>query len=394
MNTSSKALQGIKVLDCTQFLSGPFATMILGDLGAEIIKIEKPGGDDTRTSPPLVKGESTYFMSVNRGKKSIVLDLKKPEHKQIFLDLAGKVDVLIENGRPGGMEKMGLGYLDIQKVNPGIIYASISGFGQNGPYRERGGLDVIIQAMSGFMSVTGEKGGRPTKAGPSVSDVISGFYAVIGILAALNHRRETGKGQYVDIAMLDSTISVLENALARYLAAGVVPKPVGNRHTGTAPFQPFETSDGEVILCVINNPLFERLCKALGSEELLEDERFKGNAERVANVEALADLITVYTKKKTTAEMEQALEKAGIPYGGVNTIPQVIADPQVQARNMIVEIEHPIAGPFKMAGSPFKLSETPVTLNTPSPILGQHTQEILKTYLGKTDAEIEGFLKS
>ncbi|MDF2568659.1 MAG: carnitine dehydratase [Sporomusa sp.] len=390
---SEKALKGITVLDFTQQLSGPFASKILGDLGAEIIKIEKPEGDDTRTSPPFLNGEGTYFMSINRGKKSIILDLKNPEHKQIALELAAKVDVVMENGRPGVMKKLGLDYEEIKKINPKVIYASISGFGQDGPYRNRGGLDIIIQAMSGLMSVTGEKGGRPVKMGPSISDMISGCYAAIGVLAAINYKQVSGEGQYVDVSMLDSTLALMDNFLTRYTVTGNIPKPAGNRHTATAPFQPFETLDGEIIVCVINNKLWESFCKALGKEELIKDERFIATAQRVANVDELGEIITSVTKTKTTDEWERIFDEAAVPYGTVNTMDRVVKDPQVTARNMIVEMQHPVAGTFKTMGTPLKMSKTPIDPTTCSPTLGQHTREVLKDILGKTDSEIDKIIE-
>jgi len=393
MCSNEKALKGIRILDFTQQLSGPYASMVLGDLGAEIIKIEKPGGDDTRTSPPFLNGESAFYMSMNRGKKSIILDLKKTEHQQIALELAAKADIVMENARPGVMSRLGLGYNEIRKSNPKIIYASISGFGQNGPYRDRGGLDIVIQAMSGLMSITGEKGGRGMKTGSSISDMFSGCYAAIGILAALNYRNISGEGQYLDISMLDSTIAILENFINDYCVAGIVPEPAGNRHTGLAPFQPFETLDGEIIAGGINNKLWESFCKALGLENLIEDERFLATAQRLANIDVLAEMITEKTKTKTTMEWEQLFDTIGIPYGTVNTVDKVIKDPQVAARNMIVEVEHPIAGTFKMAGSPLKMSKTPAVANTIAPILGQHMREILKDVLGKNESEINRIIK-
>ncbi|MDR3590678.1 MAG: CoA transferase [Negativicutes bacterium] len=390
MANEKAALQGIRILDLTQFLAGPICTMILGDLGADVIKIEKPvTGDPSRETAVNINGQSVYFLGLNSSKRSMVMDLKKPRYKELFLKLATKADIIIENFVPGTMRKLGLSYEEVKKVNPQIIYASVSGFGQTGPYRERGALDMIIQAMSGFMSVTGEKGGRPLKAGPSIADTVSGFYAAIGILAALHHRSATGEGQHVDVAMLDSMFSILSTPIGNYLANGKVPKPQGNRHQVSAPFQPFETMDGEIIIAAPTNRVFQDVCKALGRNDLAEDGRYANRKGRVENVDELADEITKTTKTKTTAQLEHDLEHANVPFATVNTIDKIVRDPQIAAREMLLETEHPVAGKIKTIGSPLKMSETPGVKRRAAPTLGQHTNEILGELLGMSEQDIK-----
>jgi CoA:oxalate CoA-transferase len=389
MNKNKAALEGIRVLDVSQFLAGPYCTMILGDLGADIIKIEKPTGDPTRETNVNINGQSIYFMSINRSKRSITMDLKNPRYKEIFLKMAKKADIIVENFVPGTMDKLGLSYDEIKNVNPSIIYTSVSGFGQTGPYRERGALDMIIQAMSGFMSITGEKNGRPLKAGPSIADMTAGLYAAIGTLAALNHRNATGEGQRVDIAMLDSMFSILENSVGNYCATGKIPKPPGNRHGVSAPFQPFETLDGEIIVAVSNNRAFQDFCQALGRDDLAQDSRYANRKGRIENVDELADEITKTTKLKSTSELEEAFEKANVPFATVNTIDKIVSDPQIAARNMLIEVEHPIAGKVKAVNSPIKMSKTPGVIKRVAPLLGQHTKEILGEWLGMSAEEMK-----
>lgn len=387
MACSTAALDGIRILDLTQYLSGPFATLMMGDLGADVIKIENP--NRTLGGGAFINGERVYDLSTNRSKRSVVMDLKDPVYKELFLKMAAKADIIIENFKPGTMEKLGLSYDEVIKVNPRIIYTSISGFGQTGPYREKGALDLVIQAMSGFMSITGEANGRPIKAGSSIADIVSGFYAVIGTLTALHHRDVSGKGQYVDIAMLDSMFSILENAVVNYFATGKVPGRLGNRHSVAVPFQSFETSEGEMVVTVNRDPLFKKFCQAIHREELCSDERFITAPNRTVNVDALDEEITKTTKTKTMAELERDLEAADIPCGRINTIDQIVQDPQIQARDMIVEVEHPRAGKFKMVGSPLKMSETPAVINRPAPMLGQHTLEVFRELLGMDEEDIK-----
>ncbi len=385
-----QALEGIKVLDLTRVLAGPYATMVMGDMGAEIIKIEAPKiGDDSRAFGPYLNKESAYFMSLNRNKKSITLNLKKDKAKEIFREMVKKADVVVENYRPGTMEKLGLGYEELKKINPKIIYAAASGFGHTGPYSKRPAYDAVVQAMGGIMSITGEVGGKPIRVGPSVGDITAGLFTTIGILAALNYRNETGIGQKVDVAMLDCQVAILENAIARYVVGGVVPKPAGNRHTSITPFEPFETLDGEIMIAAGNDVLFAKMAELMNKKEWIEDERFKTNPVRTDHAQELKEVIEPVTKTKKTKEWEDILNKNGIPNGPINSIDQVLEDEQVNARNMIVEIDHPVAGHLKMAGVPIKMSETQGEVRFPAPTLGQHTDEILADFLGKSQDEIK-----
>ena len=385
-----QALEGLRVLDLTRVLAGPYATMILADMGADVIKIETPKiGDDSRQFGPYVGKESAYFMSLNRNKRSITLNLKEEKAKEIFREMVKAADIIVENYRPGTMEKLGLGYEELKAINPKIIYAASSGFGHSGPYSKRAAYDAVVQAMGGIMSITGEKGGKPTRVGPSIGDITAGLFTAIGILAALNYRNETGIGQKVDVAMLDCQVAILENAISRYLVTGEVPKPAGNRHTSITPFEPFETADGEVMIAAGNDALWVKLCEVLGRENLIDDERFKTNPLRTKNVDQLIPLINEITRTKSTEEWQKILDKAVVPNGPINTVDKVIMDPQVQAREMIVEVEHPVAGKLKMPGTPIKMSETQGNVRTPAPLLGQHTDEILKELLGYSEEKIQ-----
>ncbi|MBB6214410.1 CoA:oxalate CoA-transferase [Anaerosolibacter carboniphilus] len=389
-----QALEGIKVLDLTRVLAGPYATMVMADMGADVIKIEAPEvGDDSRQFGPYIQNESAYFMSLNRNKRSITLNLKAPKAKELFIEMVKKADVVVENYRPGTMEKLGLGYEELKKINPRIIYAASSGFGHSGPYSKRAAYDAVVQAMGGIMSITGPKGGKPTRVGPSIGDVTAGLFTAIGVLAALNYRNNTGVGQKVDVAMLDCQVAILENAIARYVVTGEAPKPAGNRHSSITPFEPFETSDGEIMIAAGNDALFVKMCEVFGTEEWAQDERFKTNPLRTKHVEELVPLITEVTRTKTTKEWQDLLDKAGVPNGPINTIDKVMEDPQVLARDMIIEVDHPVAGHLKMAGVPIKMSETQGIVRTHAPLLGQHTEEILKELLGMSTEEIDALKK-
>lgn len=377
------ALQGVKVLDLTRVLAGPYATMILGDLGADIIKIEMPGkGDDSRNFGPYLNDESAYFMSINRNKRSMTLNLKEEEGKKILLEMVKEADVIVENFRPGTMEKLGLGYDVLKEINPKIIYGAASGFGHSGPYSKRAAYDAVVQGMGGIMSITGQKDGVLTRVGPSIGDIAAGLFTAIGILTALVSRNETGKGQKVDVAMLDCQVALLENAIARYVVSKEVPKPMGNRHTSIVPFEPFETKDGEIIVAAGNDVLWSKFCDAIDKKELVNDERFVTNPLRNQNYEVLRDLIAEPIKYKTTKEWQDILDDIGVPNGPINTIDKVLEDPQVISREMIVEVEHPKAGKLKMPGIPIKMSDTPGEIRTAAPLLGQHTYEILNEMLG------------
>ncbi|MBU5294376.1 CoA transferase [Anaerosalibacter bizertensis] len=384
------ALDNIKILDLTRVLAGPYATMILGDLGADIIKIEMPvKGDDARAFGPYLNDESAYFMSLNRNKRSMTLNLKSEKGKELFLEMVKKVDVVVENYRPGTMEKLGIGYDTLSKINPKLIYAAASGYGHTGPYSKRAAYDAVVQAMGGLMSITGEKGGKPVRVGTSIGDITAGLFTAIGILAALNNRNETGKGQKVDVAMLDCQVAILENAIARYVVTNEVPKPGGNKHPSIVPFESFETKDGEIMIAAGNDSLWAKFCRVIGKEELIEDERFKTNPLRDKNYDELRPLIAESMKNRTTKEWQDMLDDSGVPNGPINTIDKVIEDPQVVAREMIVEIEHPIAGKLKTPGIPIKLSDTPGKIRNASPILGEHTEEILKEILEYDNEKIE-----
>ncbi len=389
-----KPLEGLVVLDMTRVLAGPFAAMMLADMGAEVIKIERPdGGDDTRAYPPFQNGESAYFMSLNRGKKSVTLNLKHERGKEILKALARKCDILIENFKPGTMDKLGVGYDVLSRENPRLIYAASSGFGQTGPYSSRPAYDLIIQGMGGMMSVTGPDEHTPTKVGSSVADIFAGLFATIGVLSAVHSRMKTGRGQLVDVAMLDSMVAVLENAVSRYLVNGEVPHPIGNKHPSIAPFSTLATSDGAMNVAVGNDDIWRRMCGVLGMEEFERDPRFADNAARVWNFDELKELIEERTKQNTTAHWLAAFERMSVPSGPINDIAHVVNDPQVLARKMIVEMLHPVAGPIKIPGVPIKFSGTPAEVETPAPLLGEHTDRILSSYLGLSASELDELKK-
>ena len=377
-------------MDLTRVLAGPYASMILGDLGAEVLKVELPGqGDEARGFGPFQNGESAYFTSINRGKKSVSIDLRKAAGQQLVKRLAEKSDVLIENFRPGSMKRFGLDYETLQQQCPRLVYASVSGFGQTGPYAGRPAYDVIIQAMGGIASITGSPGGAPVRVGSSIGDLSAALFGVIGILAALNRAHKTGRGQQVDISMLDCQVALLENAIARYYVAGEVPGPLGSRHPAITPFQFFAAQDGYVVIAAGNDNLWKKLCATVGMPELVGDPRFKDNALRTENQAELEKLLSAALKEKTVAAWEEALGRAGVPCGPIHNIEQVVENPQIRARQMIAELVHPIAGPQAMPNSPLKFSQTPIELQQPAPMLGQHTGEVLEGLLGLSAEELE-----
>lgn len=385
-----KPLEGLVVLDMTRVLAGPFAAMMLADMGADVIKVERPeGGDDTRAYPPFQNGESAYFMSLNRGKKSITINLKHPQGKKLLKDLAQKSDVLIENFKPGTMDKLGVGYDELKKVNPRLVYAASSGFGQTGPYSARPAYDLIIQGMGGMMSVTGPDENTPTKVGSSVADIFAGLFTVIGVLVALSARERTGRGQLVDVAMLDCMVAVLENAVSRYLVNGVIPHPIGNRHPSISPFTTLATSDGAVNIAVGNNDIWARMCAVLDMEAFKDDPRFADNPARVENFNELKKILEERTKKNTSAHWLEVFDRVNVPNGPINTIAQVVTDPQVVARRMIVDVVHPVAGAMKIPGVPIKFSDTPADVEAPAPVLGEHTESVLSSLLGLSKEVIE-----
>ena len=391
VNYARGPLSGITVLDLTQFLSGPFCTMIMADLGADILKIERP--DRPRASGPYLHGERIYDLSVNRSKKSMTLNLKSDAGKDIFKKLLISSDVVIENFKPGTMERMGLGYEELKKIKPNLIYAAISGFGYTGPYKNRGALDMVIQGMSGLMSLTGEPNGRPTRCGTSASDIFSGIYMFGAVASALYEREKTGKGQFIDVAMLDSTFSCLENAVINTCIFNKNPERVGNSHPTSVPFQTFQTSDGEIIITCSRDSAFYSLCRAMGRPDMIQDERFAKAEARRLNKELLEDEITRFTSTRTLDACEETLNQFGVPNGRINTLTMICKDPQIAARDMIVKVEHPVAGTYQMAGSPLKFSSLTEAHYEPAPTLGQHTREILSERLNMTDTEIEALLK-
>lgn len=392
MTTPAGPLAGLRVLDLTRVLAGPTCTQMLGDLGAEVIKIERPeAGDDTRGfAPPFwpETKESAYFLGVNRNKKSVTLDMAKPEAQAILHRLLESTDILVENFKVGALAKYGLGWDQLKDKYPRLIYCSITGFGQTGPYAPRPGYDALIQAMGGVMSLTGEPNGSPQKVGIPVADLFAGLYGCIGILAALNHRTATGRGQQIDIGMLDTHVAWLANQGMNYLSTGENPPRLGNQHPNISPYQEFPTKDGYIILAVGNDPTFERFCKAFGQEHLLADERFSTNPKRVANRDLVTQTLTPLMKTRTTVEWVEALEAQKIGCGPINTLKDVFADPHVQARNMVLEMQHGSGATVKVVANPVKLSATPPTYRSAPPVLGEHTEEVLSGLLGMTAEEI------
>jgi CoA:oxalate CoA-transferase len=371
-------LAGIFIVDLTRVLAGPYCTMVLADLGARVVKVESPAGDDARRIGPFVNGVSAYFASLNRGKQSIALDLKDAADRAIFDALVARADVLIENFRPGVMQRLGYGWEVLAAKHPSLVMASVSGFGQTGPYATRPAYDVVVQAMGGIMSLTGELGGEPARVGTSLGDIGAGLFSAIGIQAALVERARTGVGRHIDVGMLDCQVAMLENAIARYRATGNVPGPLGTRHPSIAPFQALRASDGHVVVAAGNDALFAKLCAAIGRSALASDARFVSNALRTENVDALAvELETVLATAGVTHWLER-LEAAGIPCGPLNDVAAVLDDPQVRARNMIVSSEDPTAGTLTLAGNPVKLSgvEDPPT-RPAAPALDADRQALL-----------------
>ena len=382
-------LKGIRVLDLTRILAGPYATMILRDLGAEVIKIEQPGtGDEARDFGPFKNDFSLYFMSVNRGKKSVTLNLKSPHGKDLFLKLVKGSDILVENFRPGTMEKLGLDYESLKKHHPSLLYAACSGFGQTGPYAMRGAYDMIIQGMGGIISITGEPDRPPVRVGTSIGDITSALFTVIGILSALRHRDQTGEGQLIDVGMLDCQVAILENAMVRYFSTGDIPRPLGRRHPAITPFEVFESADGYVVIAIGNNELWRKFCEHVGQPELIDDERFNTNALRTENHESLFLILAEIMCRRTTDAWVEALEAIGVPCGPVNTVDKVANDPQVLARDMIAEVKHDTTGTVQIPGIPIKLSETPGQIDAPAPNLGEHTLEVLTGLLGLGTEEV------
>jgi crotonobetainyl-CoA:carnitine CoA-transferase CaiB-like acyl-CoA transferase len=384
-----RPLDDLLVVDLTRALAGPYCTLMLADMGARVVKIETPdGGDDTRGwGPPFVGGESSYFLGVNRNKESLTLNLKHPAGQAVFRRLAQRADVLVENFRPGTMARFGFGYDAVQSINPRLVYAAISGFGQDGPYRERVAYDLILQGMGGLMGTTGEEGGSPVKVGVAVTDIAVGMFAAYGILVALRARERTGRGQLVDASMLDSQVAWMTYQAGYYFATGENPRRLGSAHPSLVPYQAFRTRDGYINVAVGSESIWARFVQVIGAPELAEDARFRSNSERVRHREALRPLLEPVFEQKSTAEWSAALEAAGVPAGPIYLLSDLFGDPQVRHRNLVVEMNHPKAGRIKQTGIPIKLSDTPGGFVSPPPLLGEHTDGIL-TELGYTAPEI------
>ncbi|HEY4371697.1 MAG TPA: CaiB/BaiF CoA-transferase family protein [Burkholderiales bacterium] len=389
-------LSHLKVLDMSRVLAGPWCGQLLSDLGAEVIKIERPGdeksrgGDDTRTwGPPYLKDaagrdttEAAYYLSANRGKKSLTVDISTPEGQEIIRQLAAKSDIVLENYKVGQLKKYGLDYAGLKAVNPRLIYCSITGFGQTGPYAHRAGYDYVIQGMGGFMSITGERddlpGGGPQKAGVAVADLMTGMYSGVAILAAITHREQTGEGQYIDMALLDCQVAMLANMNTNYLTSGKAPARAGNSHQNLTPYQVFKVADGYVIVAVGNDGQFARYCQAGGRPELASDPRFRTNPDRVRNRAGMIPLLEVMMLEKTRQQWIDELEAVGVPCGPINSIADAFDNPQVKARGLKIELAHPTAGKVPLVANPIKYSGTPLEYAAPPPLLGEHTEAVLR----------------
>lgn len=389
----SGPLAGLTVIDLTWVLSGPYAAAVLCDLGARVIKIERPPyGDVARTTGPYLNGESCYFFSINRGKESVCLDLQQAEGRELLLRLVEQADVLLENFTPGTMERLGLAYETLAERNSRLIYAATSGFGQTGPLRERPALDIVVQGWGGIMSITGEPGGPPLRPGVSQADIVAGLYTAIGVLAALQERERSGRGQLIDVAMLDCQVALLENAFVRYYAEGRLPEPLGTRHPSATPFQAFPTADGWLVLALswgVENQ-WELLCAALDRVDLIDDPRFDSSYHRTQNHTELEPLLNEAMRKRPTAEWLREFEAMGLPCGPVNNIAQVASDPQVAARGMLVEVEHPAGFSLKLPDTPVKLSRTPGGTHGTAPSIGENTDGVLAGLLALSGEEIAG----
>jgi len=399
--TTARALGHLRVLDLTRVLAGPWCTQLLADLGADVIKIERPGsGDDTRGwGPPYLNdpqgrdtSEAAYYLAANRGKRSVTIDLSKPEGQRIVRELAKKSDVLVENYRVGQLAKYGLDYPSLAALNPKLIYCSITGFGQTGPYRERAGYDFIIQGMGGFMSITGERddlpGGGPQKAGVAVSDLMTGMYSAVAILAAVAHRDVTGEGQHLDLALFDVMVAMLANMNMNYLVTGQPPGRAGNAHQNIVPYQVFAAADGHVIIAVGNDGQYAKFCEVAGCPELATDPRFAKNADRVRNRALLVPMLERIVRARPVAFWTEQLEAAGVPCGPINSIAQALADPQIVSRGLRIDLPHPLAGRVPLVGNPIRMSATPPAYDRPPPLLGEHTDEVLRELAGCSEQEI------
>ena len=383
------ALGDVTVLDLSHALAGPFASTMLGDYGAEIIKIEPLGGEIARTwGPPFYGDETAYFVNLNRNKKSVALDLKHPEGKRTFLRLAERADVVLENMRVGTVAKLGIDYGAVRTVQPRIIFCSISGFGQDGPYRDRAALDLIVQAESGMISVTGDPGSHGVRAGVSIADLTAGMYAAFGIMAALHARQKTGRGQFLDVSMLEGQLGILSGMIGAYFADGVVPQPMGTAYGMLLPYQTFHTRTRDIAIGVGSDKLWKTFCPLIGLPQLTDDPRYATNAQRNTNRLSLIAALQEAFLTRTYEEWEAILLPAGVPMGAINRIDHVVEHPQVAARGALVECEHPVAGQIRMVGPPVRMSETPGGVRRPAPLVGEHTESVLREMLGMKDDEI------
>ncbi|WP_301109766.1 CoA transferase [Sporosarcina sp.] len=381
----NQPLEGIKVLDFSRVLAGPYCTMMLADMGAEVIKIERPElGDDTRHFGPFQNGESGYFMFLNRGKKSIEMNLKDPDDRESLMELIKDADVIVENFRPGVMESLGLGYEALKEVNEGLIYCSISGFGQYGPLKKRPAYDLVAQAMGGIASITGHPDNPPTRSGASLGDMSAALYAAYGVMVALFHRERTGIGQAIDVAMVDTIFSLLEHNVMRYTSEGVIPERIGSRHPISAPFDVFETKEGSIVIATANEPLFVKLCGVMGKEELVEDARFKTDILRGQNEAELKVILEEWLSGYTADEAVDMISEAGVPCSTILNIAEISESDHIKEREMLLDVEHPVAGKTRIPGNPVKLSATPVQIKSPSPALGEHN-EMIKKNLTKSE---------
>jgi crotonobetainyl-CoA:carnitine CoA-transferase CaiB-like acyl-CoA transferase len=383
----TQPLDGFTVLDLTRVLSGPYCTMLLADMGARVIKIEQPGkGDDTRAwGPPFLDGESAYFLSINRNKESVTLDFKKAAGRAVLDKLIAQADVIVENFRPGTLDKLGLDYASLAAAHPKLVVCSISGFGQSGPRRPEAGYDAVIQAEGGLMSITGSSDGPPYRLGVAIGDIVTGMFAAQGVLLALLARERTGRGQLVDVAMLDSVAALLTYQAGIHFATGTPPQRIGNRHPTIVPYEVFSASDGDFVIAVGNDDQWRRFCQVAGMDD---DERFRTNRQRVTRYDELKPILTGILKHDTRQRWIDRLQAAGVPCGSVRNLEEVFADPQILAREMLTSVDHPTIGPLKVLGVPIKLSRTAGAIRTPPPRLGEHTDEVLRTTLGLSDDEI------
>ena len=394
-SSTPSALDGITVLDLTRVLSGPYCTMMLADMGARVIKVEQPGkGDDTRGwGPPFQNGESAYFLSINRNKESVTLNLKHPEGRRVLDALIERSDVLVENFRPGTLDKMGLGYTSLSKQRPDLVYCSISGFGQTGPRRREPGYDAVMQGEGGLMSITGSNDGPGYRLGVAIADIVSGMFSAYGIAIALLARHRTGRGQFVDVGMLDAVTALLTYQAGIYFATETAPARLGNRHPTIAPYETLEAADGDLVVAVGNDQLWQTFCGVLQLETLADDDRFKTNKDRVSSHDELRPLLVERLKTRPAAEWLSKLKEAGVPCGGVRDLDQLFSDPQIIERAMVVALDHPVAGLIRQLGVPIKLGDTPGAVRTPPPLLGEHTETVLRE-LGLSMEEVEHLRQS